>query len=187
MSEEGKMIIDETKEGMENSLVHLEKELMKIRTGKASPQMLLGVKAEFYGTLTPIEQMANINTPDARQIVVQPWDKNTLSDIEKAILNSNLGFNPMNDGELIRIAVPPLTEERRLDLVKKAKNETEEAKISIRNIRRTSNDMAKSLKDDGISEDEISNIEIDVQELTDKYIKKADEIFVAKEKEIITI
>lgn len=187
MSEEAKMIIQDTKESMEASLDHLEKELLKIRTGKASPQMLLGVKAEFYGVLTPIEQMANINTPDPRQIVVQPWDKSTLADIERAIINSNLGFNPMNDGELIRIAVPPLTEERRKDLVKKAKSEAEETKVGIRNIRRSANDMAKGLKEDGFSEDLIANIEIDIQELTDKYIKKVDVILEEKEKEITTI
>lgn len=187
MSEEAKMILEDTKESMEGSLEHLDKEFLKIRTGKANPAMLLGVKAEFYGVLTPIEQMSNINTPDPRQIVVQPWDKSTLSEIEKAILNSNLGFNPQNDGELIRIAVPPLTEERRKDLVKKAKNEAEDAKVAIRNIRRSANEMAKGLKDEGFSEDLVSNLEIDIQELTDKYIKKVDEMFVEKEKEIITI
>lgn len=187
MSEEAKMIMQDAKESMEGSLDHLEKEFLKIRTGKASPQMLAGVKAEFYGVLTPIEQMSNINTPDPRQIVVQPWDKNTLNDIERAIINANLGFNPQNDGELIRIAVPPLTEERRKDLVKKAKSEAEDTKVGIRNIRRSANDMAKDLKEEGYSEDMISNLEIDIQELTDKYIKKVDEVFEEKEKDITTI
>lgn len=187
MSEEAKMILEDAKESMQGSLEHLDKEFIKIRTGKASPQMLLGVKAEFYGVLTPIEQMSNINTPDPRQIVVQPWDKSTLHEIEKAILNSNLGFNPQNDGELIRIAVPPLTEERRNDLVKKAKAEAEDTKVGIRNIRRSANEMAKGLKDEGYSEDLIANLEIDIQELTDKYIKKVDEMFVEKEKDITTI
>jgi ribosome recycling factor len=187
MFEEAKMILEDAKESMEASLAHLEKELLKIRTGKASPQMLLGVKAEFYGVLTPIEQMSNINTPDPRQITVQPWDKSTLNDIERAIINSNLGLNPQNDGELIRLAVPPLTEERRLQLVKKAKGEAEDTKIGIRNIRRSSNDMAKGLKDEGFSEDLVSNLEIDIQEMTDKYIKMVDDIFEEKEKEIITI
>jgi len=187
MSEEAKMILQDTKETMEGSLDHLEKEFLKIRTGKSSPQMLAGVKAEFYGVLTPIEQMSNINTPDPRQIVVQPWDKNTLSDIERAIINANLGFNPQNDGELIRIAVPPLTEERRNELVKKAKSEAEDTKIGIRNIRRSANEMAKGLKDEGYSEDLVANLEIDIQELTDKYIKKVDEIFEEKEKDITTI
>lgn len=187
MSEEAKMILEDAKESMDDSLDHLEKGFLKIRTGKASPQMLLGVKAEFYGALTPIEQMSNINTPDPRQIVVQPWDKSTLQAIEKAILIANLGFNPMNDGELIRIAVPPLTEERRKDLVKKAKAEGEDTKVGIRNIRRSANDIAKSLKDDGVSEDVISNLEIDIQELTDDFIRKVDVVFAAKEIEIITI
>lgn len=187
MSEEAKMILEDTNESMQSSLVHLENEFQKIRTGKASPQMLLGVKAEFYGALTPIEQMSNINTPDPRQIVVQPWDKSTLQDIERAIINANLGFNPQNDGEIIRIAVPALTEERRLQLVKKAKSESEDTKVGIRNIRRSANDMAKALKDEGYSEDLIANIEIDIQELTDKYIRLVDEMFAEKEIEIVTI
>ena len=187
MSEEAKMIIDDSKESMKESLKHLDKEFIKIRTGKASPKMLLGVMADFYGAQTPIEQMANISTPDARQIVVQPWDKNTLAPIEKAIMNANLGLNPMNDGELLRISVPPLTEERRLNLVKQAKAQAEDTKIGIRNIRRSANEMAKALKDDGISEDAISNLEMDIQTLTDKYIKIVDEVFVVKETDITTI
>ncbi len=187
MSEATKMILQEAKDGMEKAISHLNKEYVKIRTGKANPQMLQGVKAECYGALTPIEQLANISTPDARQIVVQPWDKNTLNDIEKAILNANLGFNPQNDGELIRINVPALTEERRKELVKTAKATSEDAKVTIRNIRRSANDMAKDLKDEGVSEDMISNLEIDIQELTDKYVKQADEVFDAKEKEIVTL
>lgn len=187
MSEEAKMILEDAKDSMEGSMEHLDREFLKIRTGKANPQMLAGVKAEFYGVLTPIEQMSNINTPDPRQIVVQPWDKNTLQDIERAIINANLGFNPQNDGEIIRIAVPPLTEERRMELVKKAKAEAEDTKVGIRNIRRSANDMAKGLKDEGYSEDMISNLEIDIQELTDKYIKRVDEVLVEKEKDITTI
>ena len=187
MTEESKMILDDAKESMAKAVEHLEIALKKIRAGKANPQMLLGVKAEFYGSLTPIEQMANITTPDPRLITVQPWDKSSLSAIEKAIMNANLGFNPQNDGELFRITVPPLTEERRLDLVKSAKHETELAKISIRNIRRASNDMAKGLKEDSISEDEIKDLEDSIQELTKKYSAKTDEIFAEKEQEIITI
>jgi len=187
MTEESKMILDEANEGMEKAVEHLENALKKIRAGKANPQMLLGVKAEFYGSLTPIEQMANISTPDPRQITVQPWDKSALAAIEKAIMNANLGFNPQNDGELVRITVPPLTEERRLDLVRSAKSETEHAKISIRNIRRVSNDMAKSLKDEGVSEDEIKDLESDIQNLTNTYISKSEQICGEKEQEIITI
>ena len=187
MTEESKMILEDTKESMEKAVQHLESAFKKIRAGKASPQMLLGVKVDFYGSLTPIEQMANISTPDPRQIVVQPWDKSTLAPIEKAIMNANLGFNPQNDGELIRIMVPPLTEERRLDLVRTAKNETESSKITIRNIRRLANDMAKSLKDEGVSEDEIKDVEGEIQELTNTFTAKTDALCSEKEKEIITI
>ncbi|OYT16247.1 MAG: ribosome recycling factor [Bacteroidetes bacterium 4572_77] len=187
MTEEAKMILDDAKESMHATLEFLDKQFLKIRTGKASPKMLLGVKADFYGVQTPIEQMSNISTPDARQIVVQPWDKSTLIEIERAIMNANLGFNPQNDGEIIRIAVPPLTEERRFQLVKQAKAEAEEAKVGVRNIRRSANDMAKGLKDEGISEDDISNLEMDIQELTDKYVKKVDVVFDEKEIEIVTI
>lgn len=187
MSEEAKMILEDAKESMESSLEYLDKEFLKIRTGKANPSMLIGVKADFYGSLTPIEQMANINTPDPRQLIVQPWDKSTLHAIEKAILNANLGFNPQNDGEIIRIAVPPLTTERRQDLVKKAKAESEDTKVGIRNIRRAANDMAKGLKEEGYSEDLISNLEVDIQEITDRYIRKVDEAFAEKEIDITTI
>jgi len=187
MTEESKMILDDAKESMEKALEHLESAFKKIRAGKANPQMLLGVKAEFYGTLTPIEQMSNITTPDPRQIVVQPWDKSTLNSIEKAIMNANLGFNPQNDGELIRIMVPPLTEERRLNLVRSAKSETEQTKVSIRNIRRSANDMAKGLKDEGVSEDEIKDIESEIQDLTNTFVSKADALFEEKETEITTV
>lgn len=187
MTEESKLILDDAKESMEKAIEHLIIAFKKIRAGKANPQMLLGVKAEFYGVLTPIEQMSNITTPDPRQIIVQPWDKNVLHVIEKAIMNANLGFNPQNDGLIIRINVPPLTEERRLDLVKNAKNETEHAKIGIRNVRRSANEMAKALKDEGVSEDEIKSLEIDIQEITNKFIAKAEALFVEKEEEIITI
>ncbi|MDA3905495.1 MAG: ribosome recycling factor [Bacteroidales bacterium] len=187
MTEESKMILDEANEGMEKAIEHLENAFKKIRAGKANPQMLSGIKADFYGSLTPIEQMANISTPDPRQITVQPWDKSTLGAIEKAIMNANLGFNPQNDGELVRITVPPLTEERRLDLVKAAKNESELAKISIRNIRRASKEMVKSFKDEGISEDEIKDLEDEIQNLTNKYSAKTDALCAEKEQEIITI
>ena len=143
MSEESEFCLEEAREGMLNALVHLEKELQKVRAGKASPQMLEGVKIDYYGVLTAIDQTANISTPDPRQIIVQPWDKSVLGLIEKAILAANLGFNPKNEGEILRISVPSLTEERRRDLVKKARSEAENAKISIRNIRRLANDTAK--------------------------------------------
>lgn len=187
MSDEVEFCLEEAKEGMHNAVLHLEKELQKIRAGKASPQMLDSVKIDYYGVLTPLDQAANIHTPDARQIIVQPWDKSALSLIEKAIMAANLGFNPKNEGEILRISVPALTEERRKDLVKKAKAESENARISIRNIRRIANETAKKLKKDGIPEDEIEKLEDDIQKLTDLFIGKADKIFEIKEKDIMTV
>jgi len=187
MSDEVEFCLEEAKEGMHNAVLHLEKELQKIRAGKASPQMLDSVKIDYYGVLTPLDQAANIHTPDARQIIVQPWDKSALSLIEKAIMAANLGFNPKNEGEILRISVPALTEERRKDLVKKAKAESENARISIRNIRRIANETAKKLKKDGTPEDEIEKLEDDIQKLTDLFIGKADKIFEIKEKDIMTV
>jgi ribosome recycling factor len=187
MNEEAQMCLDEAKEGMEKSLSHLDKEFQKIRAGKASPAMLEGIMINYYGAMTPIEQTANINTPDPRQIIVQPWDKSILSDLEKAILNANLGFNPKNEGEILRISVPPLTEERRRELVKRAKVEAENARISIRNNRRAANDLAKSLEKDGLPEDESKKVQEKIQELTDDYIKKVDEMLDAKEKDVMTV
>lgn len=187
MNEEVQFCLDEAKESMQNAIIHLERELHKIRAGKASPQMLEGVKVDYYGTLTPIDQIANINTPDPRQIIVQPWEKNMLGLIDKAILAANLGFNPTNNGEALRIIVPAPTEERRRDMVKRAKNEAEIAKVSIRNIRRSANETAKKLEKEGIPEDEIKNLEKDIQNTTDAYIIKVDRIFDAKEKDIMTV
>ena len=187
MSDEVEFCLEEAREGMLNAVLHLEKEFQKIRAGKASPQMLEGVKIDYYGAITPIEQAANVHTPDARQIIVQPWDKSVLGLIEKAILAANLGFNPKNEGEILRIIVPALTEERRRDLVKKAKTEAENAKISIRNIRRLSNETAKKLKKDGIPEDEIDKLEEDIQKITDEYIAKVDKVLEVKEKDIMTV
>lgn len=187
MHEEIEFTLEEAREGMHNAVLHLEKELQKVRAGKASPQMLEGVKIDYYGTMTPIDQTANVSTPDARQIIVQPWDKSVLGLIEKAILAANLGFNPKNEGEILRIVVPALTEERRKDLVKKAKTEAENAKISIRNIRRLANDTAKKLKKDGVPEDEVEKLEEDIQKLTDDHIVKVDKILEGKEKDILTV
>ena len=187
MHEEIEFTLEEAREGMHNAVIHLEKELQKVRAGKASPQMLEGVRIDYYGTLTPIDQTANISTPDARQIIVQPWDKSVLGLIEKAILAANLGFNPKNEGEILRIVVPSLTEERRRDLVKKAKSEAENAKISIRNIRRIANETAKKLKKDGIPEDEVDKLEEDIQKITDEHILKVDKILEGKEKDILTV
>ncbi len=187
MTEEAQFVLDSTEENMQNALMHLEKEFNKIRAGKASPAMLGGVLVEYYGTTVPIEQTSNINTPDPRQIIVQPFDKSSINAIEKAILAANLGFNPQNEGELIRINVPPLTEERRKDLVKRAKNEAEEAKISIRNARRQGNDEAKKMEKDGLPEDDAKRLIEKVQELTDKYIQEVDKLLDLKEKDIMTV
>ena len=187
MTEETEFCLEEAREGMNNAIVHLEKEFQKIRAGKASPQMLEGVRIDYYGVMTPIDQTANISTPDARQIIVQPWDKSVLPLIDKAIQAANLGFNPKNEGEILRIQVPPLTEERRRDMVKRAKNEAENARISIRNIRRIANDTAKTLKKDGVPEDEVEKLEHDIQKLTDDFIAKVDKILEIKDKDIMTV
>ncbi len=182
--EEMNFILEAAKEGMTQAIAYLEKEMLNIRAGKANPIMLSTVKIDYYGTPTPLAQVANINTPDARTLTVQPWEKNLVPDIEKAILIANLGFNPMNNGEAVIINIPPLTEERRRDLAKLAKAESENAKIVIRSARKEANDEIKKSE---ASEDIQKNYEIDVQELTDQYIKKVDEIFSLKEKEILTV
>jgi ribosome recycling factor len=182
--EEMDFIVDTAKESMDQALAHLEKEMLNLRAGKANPIMLSSVKLDYYGTMTVISQVANINTPDARTITVQPWEKGMLQEIEKAILIANLGFNPMNNGESIIINIPPLTEERRRDLAKIAKSETENAKIGIRAARKEAND---DIKKSEASDDIQKNYEIDIQELTDSYNAKADEIFRIKEKEILTV
>jgi len=187
MNEDIQFILDNTVEMMENAVVHLKKELANIRAGKATPAMVGGVMVDYYGSMTPLTQIANVNTPDGRTLSIQPWEKAMIREIEKAIMNSNLGFNPMNNGESVIINVPPLTEERRKDLVKQAKAETEEAKIGVRNDRKNANNEIKKLEKDGVAEDLCKNAEIDIQELTDKYIQKIDEIHVAKEKEILTV
>ena len=174
MEEEMNFIVDTAKESMENAIVHLEKEMLNIRAGKANPIMLSTVKVEYYGSPTPLSQVANVNTPDARTLTVQPWEKNLLADIEKAILVANLGFNPMNNGESIIINIPPLTEERRRDLAKLAKSESENAKIVIRSARKDANNEIK--KSDS-SEDVQNNYEIDIQNLTDEFIQRVDKIF----------
>jgi ribosome recycling factor len=187
MHEEVEFCLEEARESMHNAIIHLEKEFQKIRAGKASPQMLEGVKIDYYGVMTPIEQTANITTPDARQIIVHPWDKSVIGALEKAILTANLGFNPKNEGEILRINVPALTEERRKELVKKAKVEAENARISIRNIRRTANETAKKLKKEGVPEDEADKLEEDIQKLTDDNISKIEKILESKEKDIMTV
>ena len=185
--EDSKQCMAQARESMEKTIAAFEKELQKIHAGKATPQMLEGLKVEYYGNPTPIEQVGNINTPDARQIVIQPWDRNVLPQIEKAILAANLGFTPQNTGEFIRIVVPTPTEERRKELVKKVKQEAEQNKVAIRNTRRTANDNAKKLKDNGTPEDEVKKLETDIQKMTDDFISKIDKMVDAKEKEIMTV
>jgi ribosome recycling factor len=182
--EEIEFIIEDCKESMENSIDHLERELLNIRAGKASPTMLASVKLDYYGSLTPLSQIANINTPDAQTISIQPWEKDKLQEIEKAIMVANLGFNPMNNGESIIITIPPLTEERRKELVKIAKSEIEKAKISIRNSRKEANNDIKKCE---VSLDQKSISEDDVQNLTNKYITQIDKIYSVKEKEILSV
>lgn len=184
MNEEIKFILDATKESMDHAITHLEKEFVKIRAGKASPSMLSSVMVEYYGSQTPLSQVSNINTPDGRTISVQPWEKSLLQEIETAIMNANLGFNPMNNGEMVIINVPPLTEERRVQLVKQAKAEAEDAKIGVRNARQ---DAKKEIKELDISEDLESNVELDIQELTDNYTKKIDTFLENKEAEIMKV
>lgn len=182
--EEGKEIIENAELNMMGAVNHLESELAKIRAGKANPIMLKGINVEYYGNITPLNQVASVSTPNAQTISIQPWEKSMIDEIEKSIINSNLGFNPVNNGESILINIPPLTQERRIELTKLAKSETESAKVSIRNSRKDVNNKIKSLE---ISDDLKSNLEIDIQELTDKYIKKIDEMFASKEKDILTL
>ena len=187
MTEETKKCLEQAKDSMNAAIQFFDKELQKVRAGKANPQMLEGLKVDYYGNPTPIEQVGNINTPDARQIVIQPWERNMLPVIEKAILAANLGFTPQNNGEFIRIIVPSLTEERRKELVKKVKQETEQNKVTIRNARRTANEQAKKMKDNGVPEDEVKKLETDIQKMTDDFITKIDKMAELKEKEIMTV
>jgi len=184
MNEEIILIIETAKESMLFSIQHLERELINIRAGKANPNMLKSVMVDYYGNPTAIGQLANINTPDSKSLIVQPWDKSILQEIEKGIINANLGFNPMNNGDTIIVSIPPLTEERRKELVKIVRNESESSKISIRNIRKDSN---HEIKKTDVSDDEKKNYEIDIQELTDNFITKIDSVLKVKEKEIMTV
>lgn len=187
MSEEIKMALDEANDSMTKSLEHLEFELSKIRAGKANPSMLDGVKVDYYGTPSTLKNIASINTPDARTITVQPWEKHMLDGIAKGIMEANLGLNPQNNGDIIIISVPMLTEERRKDLTKRAHAEGEHAKVSIRNARKEAIDFIKQAQKDGLPEDEAKTGETKVQELTDKFNKRVDEILAAKDKDIMTV
>ncbi len=184
MNEELQFIIDTAEEHMQNAVAHLKKELANIRAGKASPAMLRSVMVDYYGSQTPLSQVANVNTPDARTITIQPWEKSMLQEIERGIMIANIGFNPMNNGESVIINVPALTEERRRDLAKQAKSEAEDDKVSIRNARKDANHEIKNLD---ISDDLKSNSEGTIQELTDKFVKIIDELYNVKEKEIMTV
>ena len=187
MNEEVEIYMDDAVERMGKALKHLEDELGKIRAGKATPAMLKDVRVDYYGQVTPLTQMSNVGTSDAKTIVIQPWEKNMIGEIEKAILNANLGFNPVNNGEIIRIQIPNLTEERRVKLTKQVKTEGENAKIAIRNIRRDTITEIKALEKDGLSEDASKDYQDDVQVLTDKNTKKIDEIIDAKQNDIMSI
>jgi ribosome recycling factor len=184
MEDEIDFIIDSTREAMSDALKHLEKELGNIRAGKASPSMVGSVMVDYYGSPTPLSQVANINTPDGMTISIQPWEKSMIPAIERGIHLANIGFNPMNNGESVIISVPPLTEERRRDLAKQAKAAAEEAKIGVRNDRKNANNDLKGLE---ISEDLKKDLEDDIQEMTNAHIKKIDEMFAVKEKEIMTV
>jgi len=187
MSELIKKQVNDARALMDKAVDHCEGELQKIRAGKASPAMLDGIMVDYYGNPTPLSQVGSVNTPDARTIVIQPWEKSLLGAIEKAIMEANLGVNPQNDGTIIRINVPPLTEERRRDLVKKANAEAENGKVAIRNIRKDANEKIRKLKSEGVSEDEMKTGEGEVQKLTDAYIIKIDQHAKNKEKDIMTV
>jgi len=181
-------VIEDGKKRMDGALTSLAKEFSRLRTGRASVSLIEPIMADYYGTPTPISQIASLSVPDARTITIQPWDKQAFGAVEKAILKSDLGLNPVNDGKMIRISMPPLTEERRKELVKVAKKFTEDGKVAVRNVRRDLNELLKKLhKDKDITEDEQHRLTDEVQKLTDETIKKCDEIFVAKEKEILEL
>jgi len=187
MSEEVEFQLDIAKEQMSEAITHLEKILLKIRAGKANPQMLHAVNIDYYGVVTPLNQAANISTPDSQTISIQPYDKNLIVEIEQAIEEANLGFNPSNNGEKVIINMPPLTEERRKELVKQVKSEIENTKISVRNVRQKANEEMKKLSKEGLSEDLVRDAQQSVQDLTDIYTKKIDVIYSDKESEIMTV
>jgi ribosome recycling factor len=187
MTEEINFILESAQESMDNSIAHLEKEFLNIRAGKATPQMLGSVFVDYYGSQTPLSQVSNVSVPDARTITIQPYEKSMLQPIEKAIMVANIGFNPMNNGDMIIISVPPLTEDRRKELVKQAKSESEDAKIGVRNVRKDANNDIKKLEKEGTSEDICKTAEDSVQKLTDGYIKKIEDLLALKEAEILKV
>ncbi|HOK25182.1 MAG TPA: ribosome recycling factor [Bacteroidales bacterium] len=187
MNEEIELVMEEARERMQKALEHLEHELARMRAGRANPALLDGITVEYYGVNSPLSQVSNIHTPDPRTILIQPWEKSMLTTIEKAILAANIGLVPVNNGEVIRITIPPLTEERRLQLVKQVKNEGETARISIRNSRKWANDELKRLRKEGLPEDLEKKAIEDVQEMTDDFIAKVEKVLAIKEKEIMTV
>ncbi len=187
MIEKANEVLEFTELKMEDAVTHLQEELKTYRAGKANPEVFASVIVNYYGAATPLPQMSNITTPDAKTMLIQPWDKSMIHAIEKAIMDANLGFTPQNNGEVIRINVPALTEERRRELVKRAKGEGENAKVAIRNARRDAMDQLKKLQKDGLPEDIEKDDEEKVQKFTDKYVKRVDEVLDAKEKDIMTV
>jgi ribosome recycling factor len=185
--EEITMFLDEAKELMDKAIRHTQQEFNKIRAGKASPAMLDGLMVEYYGVPTPLAQASTVNTSDARTLIIRPFEKKLISEIERAIINSDLGLNPQSDGEVVRLTIPPLTEERRRDLVKQVKNEGESGKVSIRSIRKETNEELRKLLKEGASEDDVKKAEEKVQQLTDNHIQKVDSLIADKEKEIMTV
>ncbi len=187
MNEELQLYLDDASEKMDAAIKHLETTLSRLRAGKASPSLLDSIMVDYYGTMTPLARVSSINTPDARTIRVQPWEKNLIPVIEKAILTGNLGFNPSNNGEAVIVNVPQLTEERRRELVKQAKHECENARVSLRNTRRDTLEELKKLQKEGIPEDEVKDAEEQVQKLIDVHNKKIDDVFHKKENDIMTV
>ena len=187
MSDDLELILEEAREGMKKALNHLESELIKIRAGKANPQMLDGLTVDYYGSPTALNQIGNVSVMDARTVTIQPWEKNMLQPIERAIINANLGVTPQNDGNIIRLFMPPLTEERRKEFVKRAGGEGEQSKVAIRSIRRDAIEQIKRLQKDGLSEDEAKDAEKEIQEITDKNIALVEKHLAAKEKEIMAV
>lgn len=187
MSDDVTLILEDAEDSMQKALSHLETELIKIRAGKASPQMLEGLTVDYYGSLTPLNQVGNVSVMDARTLTIQPWEKNMLQPIERAIINANLGVTPQNDGNIIRLFMPPLTEERRKEFVKRANGEGEQSRVSVRSIRRDAIEQIKKLQKDGLSEDEAKDAEKTMQDITDKFIALVDKHLAAKEKEIMAV
>ncbi len=187
MNEEVQLVFEMAREKMEKAIEHLETELQRIRAGKANIHILDGVMVDYYGVMTPLNQVSNVSTPDAKTIAIQPWEKKMIDPIEKAIQQANVGITPINNGELIRLIIPTLTEERRSQLVKQVKNEGENARVSIRNARREANDEYKQMQKSGLSEDDVKRAEENIQEITNEFSEKVDKVIEEKEEDIMTI